>query len=196
MKFLLDQNLSAAAAELLRASGTDVFHTREVELATAEDVDILQWCREQARILITLDADCHALLALSGATSPSVVRIRIEGLRDEALADLIRRVTQKRCAARLSNHVIGETSAALHRGVHTSGERFRRAAQRSPCVRWVSVAKDPIVAPAARRLDRRRLGGAYREMPASRWRSSRRAAGATEGLSFGHRTARFGKTPA
>jgi len=61
---------------------TDVFHTREVELATAEDVDILQWCREQARILITLDADCHALLALSGATSPSVVRIRIEGLRD------------------------------------------------------------------------------------------------------------------
>jgi predicted nuclease of predicted toxin-antitoxin system len=94
MKFLLDQNLSAAAAELLRLSGTDVFHTREVGLATAEDVDILQWCREQGRILITLDADCHALLALSGATSPSVVRIRIEGLRDEALADLIRRVAE------------------------------------------------------------------------------------------------------
>jgi predicted nuclease of predicted toxin-antitoxin system len=92
MKFLLDQNLSAAAAELLRASGTDVFHTREVGLATADDADILEWSREQGRILITHDADCHALLAMSGATSPSVIRIRIEGLREEALADLIGRV--------------------------------------------------------------------------------------------------------
>jgi predicted nuclease of predicted toxin-antitoxin system len=47
MKLLLDQNLSAAAAELLRTSGMDVFHTREVGLATADDADILEWCREQ-----------------------------------------------------------------------------------------------------------------------------------------------------
>jgi Uncharacterized protein conserved in bacteria len=92
MKFLLDQNLSAAAAEILRASGMDVFHAREVGLATAEDTDILIWCREKGRVLITLDADCHAVLALSGATAPSVIRIRLEGLRDQALADLIRRV--------------------------------------------------------------------------------------------------------
>ena len=92
MKLLLDQNLSAGAAEILRAGGMDVFHAREVGLATADDADILIWCREKARILITLDADCHAILALSGATAPSVIRIRLEGLRDQALADLIRRV--------------------------------------------------------------------------------------------------------
>jgi predicted nuclease of predicted toxin-antitoxin system len=92
MKLLLDQNLSAAAAELLRESGIDVFHTREVGLATEDDADILIWCREQERILITHDADCHALLAMTSATAPSVIRIRIEGLRDEALADLIRQI--------------------------------------------------------------------------------------------------------
>jgi len=43
-------------------------------------------------VLITLDADFHALLAIAGARAPSVVRIRIEGLRDRALADLIKRV--------------------------------------------------------------------------------------------------------
>ena len=38
---------------------------------------------------MTLDADFHSLLALSGATGPSVVRVRIEGQRAEELATLL-----------------------------------------------------------------------------------------------------------
>jgi predicted nuclease of predicted toxin-antitoxin system len=92
MKLLLDQNLSADAAVILRSSGMDAIHAREVGLETAEDDAILEWCRPKERIIITLDADFHALLALAGARTPSVIRIRIEGLRDEALAALILRV--------------------------------------------------------------------------------------------------------
>ncbi|MFL6245257.1 MAG: DUF5615 family PIN-like protein [Thermoanaerobaculia bacterium] len=92
MKFLLDQNCSAGAAEILRASGMDVVHTREVGLATTADRDILEWSRREERVVVTLDADFHAHLALTAARGPSVIRIRIEGLRDAELAMLVRRV--------------------------------------------------------------------------------------------------------
>ena len=103
MKLLLDQNCSADAAVILRSTGMDAVHARDVGLATAEDEAILEWCRVEGRIIVTLDADFHALLALAGARTPSVIRIRIEGLRDEALAALIVRV-------------IGATDADLQRG--------------------------------------------------------------------------------
>jgi predicted nuclease of predicted toxin-antitoxin system len=53
------------------------------------DATILDYGRKESRIIATLDADFHTLLALSGATFPSVIRVRIEGLLGEALADLL-----------------------------------------------------------------------------------------------------------
>jgi predicted nuclease of predicted toxin-antitoxin system len=92
MKLLFDQNVSASAAALLRSEGLDVWHARDVGLAVAEDDVILDWCRSHGRWIVTHDADFHALLAVTAARAPSVIRIRIEGLRDQALATLIRRV--------------------------------------------------------------------------------------------------------
>ena len=92
MKLLLDQGLPRSAAALLRNAGVDTVHTGEIGYAAAEDVAIIEWARQEKRVIVTLDADFHALLALSGAASPSVIRIRIERLRAEALMELIQRV--------------------------------------------------------------------------------------------------------
>jgi predicted nuclease of predicted toxin-antitoxin system len=89
MKLLLDQGLPRSAAGRLRLSGVDATHTGELGLATAEDAIILDRGRAEGRIVVTLDADFHRLMALSGATEPSVIRIRIEGLKGGALADLL-----------------------------------------------------------------------------------------------------------
>lgn len=92
MKLLLDQGLPRSAAALLRNAGVDTVHTGEIGYATADDVAIIEWARQEKRVIVTLDADFHSMLALSGAASPSVIRIRIERLRAEALMELIQRV--------------------------------------------------------------------------------------------------------
>ncbi len=72
--------------------GIDAVHVSEIGYSTSEDAVILERGREEDRTVVTLDADFHALLALSDATSPSVIRIRIEGLKGETTANLIRTV--------------------------------------------------------------------------------------------------------
>ncbi len=89
MRILLDQGLPRSSAALLRELGFDAVHTGECGLATASDGAIIISGREEGRVIVTLDSDFHALLALSGATSPSIIRIRIEGLRAEAVSTLV-----------------------------------------------------------------------------------------------------------
>jgi len=81
MKLLLDQGLPRSLAALLRQNSVDTIHVGEISLATASDEEILQHARTDQRIIVTLDADFHALLALAMAAEPSIIRIRIEGLR-------------------------------------------------------------------------------------------------------------------
>jgi predicted nuclease of predicted toxin-antitoxin system len=92
---LLDQGLPRSTALHLRDAGLKADHVGEVGLAAAGDSTILARARDHAQIVVTLDADFHALLALSGATGPSVIRIRIEGLKAKQLAELLVRVLEQ-----------------------------------------------------------------------------------------------------
>ncbi len=89
VRLLLDQGLPRSAGDHLRPHGLDVNHTGDIGLSTAEDEAILRYAVADDRIVVTLDADFHRLMALSGATRPSVIRIRMEGLRGEELARLL-----------------------------------------------------------------------------------------------------------
>jgi predicted nuclease of predicted toxin-antitoxin system len=48
---------------------------------------ILERATAQGRVVVTLDADFHVHLAVSGAEGPSVVRLRIEGLGVKRLTE-------------------------------------------------------------------------------------------------------------
>lgn len=92
MRLLLDQGLPRGAAAVLREAGWDAEHVGERGMSRAEDCAILETARQENRIVITLDADFHALLAIKGHATPSVLRIREEGLKSQTIAELIQRV--------------------------------------------------------------------------------------------------------
>jgi predicted nuclease of predicted toxin-antitoxin system len=91
---LLDQGLPRSAASLLRERGIDAVHVGEISMSSASDSAILALARAEDRTVVTLDADFHALLALSSARFPSVIRLRIEGLKGIETAHLIQRVLE------------------------------------------------------------------------------------------------------
>jgi predicted nuclease of predicted toxin-antitoxin system len=92
MKLLLDQGTPRSAATILRRAGLDAVHTGETGLAEAEDSEIIRRAADESRIIVTIDADFHAQLALTQARQPSVIRVRIEGLRAEEFSGLLQNV--------------------------------------------------------------------------------------------------------
>lgn len=113
IRALLDQGLPRSAAGLLREAGWDVRHAAEIGLSRASDARILEVARADNRVVITLDADFHRLLALSGETSPSVVRVREEGLTSRPLAKLLMDAVARAEPALAGGALVTVTSRAV-----------------------------------------------------------------------------------
>lgn len=76
MRFLLDENLSAVTARLLRESG--------------HDVDVIAMARRADRVLFTFDSDIGERLFLHGdAPPPGVVYLRFIQASDDEAARLV-----------------------------------------------------------------------------------------------------------
>jgi predicted nuclease of predicted toxin-antitoxin system len=94
MKLLLDQGLPRSTVTQLTKTGIEAVHVGQIGMAAAEDAEILAFAEQHSRVVVTLDADFHTLLTRSGGAGPSVIRIRIEGLRAAGLADLLKDVLE------------------------------------------------------------------------------------------------------
>lgn len=81
MRWLLDQGLPRSAAAILKDSQEDAIHVGDIGMAESMDADIIHYALSEDRIIITLDADFHALLALARSSKPSVICKKLEKTR-------------------------------------------------------------------------------------------------------------------
>jgi len=92
---LLDQGLPRSLTKLLTDSGIDAEHVGELGMSSAKDSEILSYSKNKKRTVNTLDSDFHTLLAISSESMPSVVRLRIEGLKAADYLSYIQKVFEQ-----------------------------------------------------------------------------------------------------
>lgn len=131
MRYLLDQGLPRSAVEHLREVGIESDHVGDLGMAAAGDAAILEEGLNRNAVVVTLDADFHALLALSNASTPSVIRIRMEGLKGIDVALLIKRVAEL-------------AQDDLQAGAAVTVNDRRIAIKRLPLIRTSESSKDDV----------------------------------------------------
>lgn len=88
MRFLVDENLPARFAGLLRDAGHEATHVADHDLRGHPDADVLALARRETSVVVTYDADFAAMAVLDDAL-PSIVLFRDQHRRPEELAQLL-----------------------------------------------------------------------------------------------------------
>lgn len=112
MKILVDMNLPPRWVAALEATGIEARHWSIIGAPRATDEEVLNWAAGNGFILLTHDLDFGAILAFSGARTPSVIQIRTQDVRPDILA--------KRVAS-----AVGQLSQALSDGALVTIEPAR-----------------------------------------------------------------------
>lgn len=79
MKFKLDENIGALGKSLLEADGHDVMTVTQQTLNGAADDVIYRVCRDEGRVLVTLDHDFGHVLRFPPEATPGVVILESPG---------------------------------------------------------------------------------------------------------------------
>ena len=90
MKLLFDQNLSWRLPKKLADLFPESQHVREAGLRESEDIDIWEYAKANAFVIVTKDVDFQQRALLFGHP-PKVVRLRVGNCTVQTIEDLLRR---------------------------------------------------------------------------------------------------------
>lgn len=92
MKFKLDENLSAALADLFVAAGHEAHSVVEQALGGQPDDRVIDVCSRERRALVTLDLDFSNIHAYPPAKFPGIVVLRLGSQAHAVVEAAIRRM--------------------------------------------------------------------------------------------------------
>jgi predicted nuclease of predicted toxin-antitoxin system len=117
MRFLADVNVSRHVVERLKSQGYSVIRVPEIMDPRTPDQEIISEARQRGAIVISFDQDFGAILAISGATTPSLVNLRVTYVDADRLAKAIVAVVRMTETDLLAGAVVtlADTGVRVHR---------------------------------------------------------------------------------
>lgn len=92
MRIVADVRISPITVQHLNELGHDVIRANAVLPGNAPDHEIVAWAAANERVVITQDLGFAGILALTGATRPSIVTLRLSDSRVEAVNRILETV--------------------------------------------------------------------------------------------------------
>jgi predicted nuclease of predicted toxin-antitoxin system len=92
VKFKLDENLSPSLLEVFTAVGHDAHSVVQQSLGGQPDERVIEVCRRESRVLVTLDLDFSNILAYPPANFTGIVVLRLADQAHVTVAAAIGRV--------------------------------------------------------------------------------------------------------
>ncbi len=99
MRIVIDMNLSPAWVSKLEQAGHDATHWSSLGRPDAPDREVLQFAGRRGAVLFTHDLDFGAILAATGAESPSVLQVHTEDPSPERCGRIVQRVLDAQAEA-------------------------------------------------------------------------------------------------
>ena len=85
MIFIIDNALSPRVAKGLKEAGYNAMHVRDIGMAAASDIGIINYAQKNDGIIVSADTDFGFLLALRKETRPSFILFKTSDKRPDYL---------------------------------------------------------------------------------------------------------------
>ena len=92
MKFKCDENLPKTACEILKKAGYDATDIWEQKLEGCEDEFLIEKCKKEGRILISLDLDFSDIRTYPPRNSPGIIVLRLKKFNIQQINEKIRQL--------------------------------------------------------------------------------------------------------
>ncbi len=114
-KFKLDENMPNEATAVLREAGHDAVSIMDQQLGGQADESVATVCRQEGRVVVTLDLDFADIRAYPPADYPGIIVLRLARLDKQRVLSVMRRliplVSQEALTGRL--WIVGESSVRV-----------------------------------------------------------------------------------
>lgn len=106
MKVKLDENLGTRGAQILEAGCCDVLTVVAESLCSSSDETLIEVCRVEGRVIVTLDMDFSSILRFPPARYAGIVVLRLSGpLTPASIEDALRRFLEASTARDLTDRL-------------------------------------------------------------------------------------------